>query len=173
MSLIFRGIFSIFFYLFHRPFLFINRKFEISSNWAYYKFKKKLKHLGSGTKFWKGVIIHGPDEVSIGCNTGIGDYVVIWGAGGVEIGNDVLIAANSVIASQSHDVNALVYRLSYIKKKIVIGNNVWLGAGVLVMPGVTIGNNSIIGAGSVVTRNIPQNSIAVGAPAVVIKQIKC
>lgn len=55
--------------------------------------------------------------------------------------------------------------------KIVVGNNVYIGNNVLVMPGVTVGNNVIIGAGSVVTKSIPDNSIAVGNPARVIKQV--
>ena len=53
----------------------------------------------------------------------------------------------------------------------MIGKNVWLGAGVIVLPGVTIGENSIIGAGSVVTHDIPANQIAVGSPAWVIKPV--
>ncbi|RDX17212.1 maltose acetyltransferase, partial [Bifidobacterium longum] len=54
---------------------------------------------------------------------------------------------------------------------IVIGDNVWLGGGVIVCPGVTIGNNSVIGAGSVVTKDIPANVVAVGNPCRVIRTI--
>lgn len=54
---------------------------------------------------------------------------------------------------------------------IVIGDNVWLGGGVIVCPGVTIGDNSVIGAGAVVTKDIPANVVAVGTPAKVIREI--
>ena len=58
-----------------------------------------------------------------------------------------------------------------IPKRVNIGKNVWIGSGSIILPGVTIGDNSIIGAGSVVTKNIAENSIAVGNPAKVIKTI--
>jgi maltose O-acetyltransferase len=58
-----------------------------------------------------------------------------------------------------------------LAKPIKIGNNVWLGGGVIVCPGVTIGDNTTIGAGSVVTKDIPANVLAVGNPARVIKQL--
>jgi len=130
---------------------------------------RKLDYCGKHVKIWKGVVIHGRQSVRIGNNTGIGDYVVIWGGGGVEIGNDVLIAAHSIITSQGHDLNAELFDKSNIMKKIVIKDNVWIGAGTIILPGVTIEENSVIGAGSVVTHNIPANSIALGTPAKVIK----
>lgn len=56
-------------------------------------------------------------------------------------------------------------------KPIVIGNNVWLGGGAVVLPGVTIGDNSVIGAGSVVTKDIPANVVAVGNPGRVVRKL--
>ncbi len=56
-------------------------------------------------------------------------------------------------------------------KNIMIGDHVWIGAGAVILPGVTIGNNSVIGAASVVTKNIPANTLAVGNPCHVIKQL--
>jgi len=140
--------------------------------WRYAKWKYKLMKIGKNVKFFKGVIIHSAHKVSIGSKVGVGDYVQMWGGGEIEIGNDVLIATHSVITSQGHDVNADVFWKTSVSDKVIIEDNVWLGAGVLVMPGVTIGKNSIIGAGSVVVKNIPENSIAVGAPADVIKRRK-
>ncbi len=55
---------------------------------------------------------------------------------------------------------------------ITVGDNVWLGGNVVILPGVTIGNNSVIGAGSVVTKNIPENVVAVGNPCKVVKNIE-
>lgn len=86
----------------------------------------------------------------------------------IEIGNNVRIGANCVIADGDfHLDDPRVGEPMPIK----IENNVWLGYGVIVMKGVTIGENSIIGMNSVVTRDIPANSIAVGSPAKVIKTI--
>jgi len=130
---------------------------------------RKLQFIGKNVKIWKGVIIHSPDKVSIGSNTGVGDYVVMWGGGGIEIGENVLIAAHSVITSQGHAIDADIFRESTFMSKVVIKQNVWIGAGVLIMPGVTIGESTIIGAGSVVTKDIPANVIAIGSPAKIVK----
>ena len=73
----------------------------------------------------------------------------------------------------THDGGTLLYRKQVpdleITKPIVVGNDVYFGNNVIVLPGVTIGNNVVIGAGAVVTRDIPDNSLAVGVPAKVIK----
>ena len=90
--------------------------------------------------------------------------------GGIYIGDKCLIGHNTVIATINHEINPKIRR-DLIPKKVVIGNNVWIGSGSIILPGVSIGNNSIIGAGSVVNKNIPGNCIAVGNPAKVIKYI--
>jgi len=138
--------------------------------WRFLYWKRKLKQIGENVVFFKGVIINDPYNVIIGNNTGVGNYVVMWGAGGIEIGNDVLIAAHSVLTADGHDTNAELFRKSSYLKKIKIGNNVWIGANVCVLPGVEIGDNCIIAAGSVVTKSILHNSIAAGVPAVVLKK---
>jgi acetyltransferase-like isoleucine patch superfamily enzyme len=69
-------------------------------------------------------------------------------------------------ASGWHDIHDLS---QHVGGDIVVGDNVWIGAGAILLPGVTIGVNSIVGAGSVVTQDIPDNKIAVGNPARVIK----
>jgi maltose O-acetyltransferase len=131
--------------------------------------KRRLKHLGDDVLFYKHVVIHSPEKVSIKSHSRIGDFVIIWGGGEVEIGEGCLIAAHSVITSEGHDPNAESFRDSSLSGKVVINNNVWLGAGVYVMPGVKIGENSVIGAGSIVTKDIPPNSIALGNPAKIVK----
>ena len=91
----------------------------------------------------------------------------------VTIGDNVLFAPNVQIYTAGHplDVKSRVEQGVEFGKPISIGNNVWLGGGVIVCPGVSIGENSVIGAGSVVTKNIPSNVIAVGNPCRVISTI--
>lgn len=84
----------------------------------------------------------------------------------IVIGDNTIIGANSQIS----DRNGHEDKYYYPPKPVTIGNNVWLGMNVTVMPGVSIGDNSIIGAGSIVTKDIPANTIAVGSPCKVIKQ---
>ena len=90
--------------------------------------------------------------------------------GGITIGDGALIGHNVVIATLNHDLNP-EKRQSLIPSPVKIGSNVWIGAGSTILPGVTIGDNSVIGAGSVVTKDIPENVVAVGSPARVVKAI--
>ncbi len=107
----------------------------------------------------------------------IGDYclispgVRISAARSIHIGDNVMFAANVYVSDS--DWHGIYNRIRPFRctKPVVIENNVWLGESVIVNKGVTIGENSVIGAGSVVTKNIPANSIAAGNPARVIKSI--
>jgi maltose O-acetyltransferase len=91
----------------------------------------------------------------------------------VHVGNYVLMGPDVKIYTATHplDPQERLNGLEY-GKPIRIGNNVWLGGGTIILPGVTIGDNSVIGAGSVVTKNIPDNVVAVGNPCKVIKQLQ-
>ncbi|WP_144796098.1 sugar O-acetyltransferase [Microbacterium paludicola] len=90
--------------------------------------------------------------------------------GGITIGDDCLIGHNAVIATLQHDIDPR-RRSDLIPSPVVIGRNVWLGANVTVLPGVAIGDDAVIGAGSIVTKNIPAGTIAVGSPARVVRTI--
>ena len=91
--------------------------------------------------------------------------------GGIEIGDGSLIGHNTTIATLNHDFNP-DKRANLHPSPVKIGKNVWIGSDCTILPGVEIGDGAVIGAGSVVTKNIPANSIAVGNPARVIKQIE-
>ncbi|WP_279222051.1 sugar O-acetyltransferase [Clostridium rectalis] len=97
---------------------------------------------------------------------------VILDCATVNIGNNVLIAPNVKIFTATHpiDPNLRKKGLEYAES-ITIGNNVWIGGGSIINPGVSIGENSIIGSGSIVTKDIPSNVIAVGNPCKVIKTL--
>ena len=90
--------------------------------------------------------------------------------GGIEIGDDVLIGPQTIIATLNHDPNP-EKRGGMIPKPVKIGNKVWLGARVTICPGVTIGEGAIVGAGAVVTKNVPPRTVVAGIPARVIKGV--
>ncbi len=111
-------------------------------------------------------------NIEIGENFYSNHNLVILDGAKVKIGDNVFIAPNCCITTAGHPINIDERNrgLEYAYP-IKIGNNVWIGAGANILPGVTIGDNVTIGAGSVVNKSIPANSIAVGNPCKVIKTI--
>jgi maltose O-acetyltransferase len=90
----------------------------------------------------------------------------------ITIGEDVQIGPGVQLLTPTHPLEAEPRRKKYeAAKPITIGNNVWLGGGVIVCPGVTIGDNTVVGAGAVVTKDLPANVLAVGNPARVVRQL--
>jgi maltose O-acetyltransferase len=127
--------------------------------------RSRLKKLGEGSNFYGTAVIHHPERVAIGERCSIGEFVHIWGGGGIEIGDDVLIASHAALTSQTHDRCAKIYRETSVEKPIIVEDNVWIGTGAVVLPGVTVGAGAIIGAGAIVTRDVAPRSVVVGIPA--------
>lgn len=126
----------------------------------------------------EGFVIEGPLHCDYGFNIEIGarfyanvNLVILDGAK-VSIGNDVFIAPNVGIYTAGHPLDAERRNqgLEYAHP-VSVGDNVWIGAGVNILPGVNIGANSVIGAGAVVVRDIPEGVLAAGNPARVIRPI--
>ena len=111
-------------------------------------------------------------HIQAGKNLYINVNCTILDCNWVTIGDNVLIAPNVQIYTAYHPTDPSV-RMTGVEMAapITIGNNVWIGGGAIICPGVIIGDNSSIGAGSVVTKNIPINSVAVGNPCRVIRQV--
>lgn len=124
------------------------------------------------------LLIEQPFHCDYGYNIKVGENfyanhnLVILDGAPVEFGDNVFIAPNCGFYTAGHPLDAEERNkgLEYAHP-IKVGNNVWIGAQVCVLPGVTIGDNCVIGAGSVVVRDIPANSVAVGNPCKVIKKI--
>lgn len=113
--------------------------------------------------------------VSIGDRCLIGRGSGIVGHFSITIGNDVWTGHHVYITDQNHgyeDISFPISRQSQPERAVSIGDGSWLGFGTVVLPGVTIGKHVVIGANSVVTKDIPSYSVAVGNPAKVIKQYK-
>ncbi len=131
-------------------------------------FQKKLE----------GVFIEPPFHCDYGINIELGKNVymnfgvTILDCAKVKIGDNCMLAPNVQIYTAAHplDVETRNKGLEYALP-VTIGKNCWIGGSVVILPGVIIGDNCVIGAGSVVTKDIPANSVAVGNPARVIKEI--
>lgn len=90
----------------------------------------------------------------------------------ITIGDDVQIGPNVQLLTPTHPVEAEPRRQKWeAAEPIVIGDNVWIGGGAIVLPGVTIGDNTVVGAGAVVSRDLPADVVAVGNPARVVRRV--
>ncbi len=134
--------------------------------YGYSVFKKPVGVLGRFT-------VVNPANVSIGKKCGINHDVFILGATRIDIGDFVVLSAGVMLMDTGLAVNEFAHSdfPRHVPGPIVIKDGAWLGAGVIVLPNVTIGRKAVIGAGSVVTKDIPDLSIAVGNPARVIGRV--
>jgi len=130
--------------------------------------------VGSRSQLDAGVMLDAwGGSIAVGSDVFLGPYTVVYGHGGVEIGDGCLVAMHCRILSSEHTIpplGRLIRSEPDILKPTRIGRDVWLGAGVTVLGGVTIGDGCIVGAGAVVARDLPPGAIAVGVPARVTGQ---
>ena len=122
--------------------------------------------------------IEPPFHANWGCNMHVGNNfysnfnLTVVDDVDIYIGDNVMIAPNVVIATGTHPICPKLREKGYqYNLPVHIGNRVWIGAGTIILPGVTIGDDSVIGAGSVVTKNIPSGVVAVGNPCRVLREI--
>ncbi len=115
---------------------------------------------------WGGKNVHFGNDVYANFNLTLVDD------GEIFVGDNVMFAPNVIVATATHPIHPeLRKKQAQYNLPIYIGNNVWIGAGSIILPGVKIGDNSVIGAGSVVTRDIPANAVAVGNPCRILRKI--
>ncbi|RFZ92821.1 acyltransferase [Mucilaginibacter conchicola] len=136
------------------------------------RIKDNVSIARNSTILCTGVIAHKGTGVNIGNNCGINTGVFIGGQGGVTIGNDVIIGPGAKIFSENHEYchpDIIIKNQGVTRKGVVIQDNCWIGANVIILDGVTVGEGCVIAAGSVVIKSVPANSVVGGVPAKVIK----
>lgn len=123
-------------------------------------------------KIYKNVQITDPFNIEFGEGSSINIGCIFLSEGKIKIGKNVLIAPNCLFTSHQHsfsDNKKLIYEQPIIKSPIRIHDDVWVGAGAIILPGVEIHDGAIVGAGSIVTKDIPKMEIWAGNPAKKIK----
>ena len=108
--------------------------------------------------------------INIGKNVFINHGGSFLDLGGITIENDVLIGPNVQLITENHPIQP-AERKALDLKSILIKRNAWVGAGAIILPGVTVGENSVVAAGAVVTKDVPSNTVVGGVPARVIKSL--
>ena len=139
-------------------------RYAILKNLAFY--------IGENVSIKSDIYLYNVDKLSIGNNVSIHSMSYIDATGGITIGNDVSIAHSTTIMSTSHGHGNLRVNIKDQELEafpVIIYDNVWVGSKVTILAGVSIFSGSIIGAGAVVTKDIEENTIAVGVPAKAIK----
>lgn len=113
----------------------------------------------------------GGENIRVGRNVFINQSCTMYDLGGIDVADDVMIGPNVNLITSSHPIEPSRRRAGVIAKPIVIERNVWIAAAVTIIGGVTVGENSVIAAGSVVTRDVPPDTLVGGNPARVIRSI--
>jgi maltose O-acetyltransferase len=134
--------------------------------------RELLGSVGKGVVIWPPLAMDYGYQTTVGPGTFMNGGAVILDVGRVTIGADVQIGPNVQLLTPTHPLDPDLRRSgAEAAEPITIGDNVWLGGGVIVCPGVTIGRDTVVGAGAVVTRDLPPGVLAVGNPARVIRQL--
>jgi maltose O-acetyltransferase len=131
-----------------------------------------LGHLGDGAYIKPPLFVDYGEHISVGARTFANYNLVALDVAPITIGADCQIGPNVQLLTPTHPTDSQPRRDKLeAARPITIGDNVWLGGGAIVLPGVTIGENTVIGAGAVVSRDMPANAVAVGNPARVIRRL--
>lgn len=133
-------------------------------------FKSKI---GKRVVFYPNIWVFTGRNLVLGDDVDLATGVLITTDGGVSIGDRTLVGYGTKILSSNHNVPKLpshIFDSGHTKAPVVIGNDVWLGANCIILPGVTVGDGAIIAAGSVVTKAVPANVFVGGVPAKIIKE---
>jgi len=131
-----------------------------------------FKKLGKGSTIMRDFVVRGPHGISIGDFVNINYRCTLDGNGGLDIGDYVMIGQNVTILTTTHRfdrTDVLIRGQGDIHLPIKIEDNVWIGANVVILPGVTVGTGSVLAAAAVVTKSVPPYAIVAGVPAKVVR----
>lgn len=134
--------------------------------------KGRGARVGSRLKVWTGFWADRFDRLEIGDDVTIGKSVILIGAGGVTVGHRVMVGHGSKLISVGHRVPPGRGPMRFsgpVYGRVSIGDDAWLGAQVLLLPGVTVGEGAIVAAGAVVTKEVPPYALVGGVPARIIR----
>lgn len=127
--------------------------------------------VGPGSGIRMPTVVYAPELLRIGSDTGIGEFCVLRANGGLTIGDRVQIAAGAILTTRGHP-EAIPRNGRTVDASIVVEDDVWIGAGAVVLPGVRVGRGAIVAAGAVVTRDVEPMTVVAGVPARPIRQIE-
>ena len=131
-----------------------------------------LAHVGDGVEIRQPFFCDYGSQLSIGSGTFANVGLIALDVAPITIGADVQIGPNVQLLTPTHPLDPELRRAKWeAGEPIVIGDNVWLGGGAIILPGVTIGADTVVGAGAVVTKELPAGVVAVGNPARVVREL--
>jgi acetyltransferase-like isoleucine patch superfamily enzyme len=133
---------------------------------------KSRMNCGKNVSIRDRAIIYSPERLTVADNVSINSGVTILAQGGVSIGEYTMISPGVIIVSVSHNYSKLGKEAwdGQTRKPVIIGRDVWIAAGAIILPGVTVGDGAVVAAGSIVTKDVPPYTVVAGLPAEVTKK---
>lgn len=150
-------------------------RFRIINGLKSWVLRRLGAEVGHDVVYYPGVWIMPASKIKIGNDVDFALGVIVTTSGYVSIGDRTLIGYRAQILSANHNVPegfGRIFDSGHVKKSVTIGSDVWIGAGAIILPGVTVGDGAVVCAGSVVTKDVPEFSYVAGVPARVIKYRK-
>ncbi len=147
--------------------LFFNSSPQFMYGWRRFLLKMFGAKIGKGVILRPSAHIQFPWKLSIGDYSWIGDEVVLYSLGNIEIGKNVVISQRSYLCAGTHDYTRLEFPI--LNPKIIIEDECWLATDVYVAPGITIGRGTVVGARSSIFKSLPGGKVCVGSPAKTIR----
>ena len=147
---------------------FVRRMGEaLRRRWRRIFYRCLLREFGSGSSICAGVKITCPENLCIGDDTVVNDGVVLQASpdAAIAIGNRVVISYKAIVLTAGLQISAAGPTKEHRYQPVIIKDGAWIGAGAIVLPGVTVGARSLVAAGAVVTRNVPDDVMVAGVPA--------
>jgi acetyltransferase-like isoleucine patch superfamily enzyme len=142
---------------------------QLDRAWCIY-WRRRIPQMAATAEIRGRISVANPERLVIGDYARIGKNCFLFCTGGLSIGANTQISRNVVIYTANHSYNsdAIPYNDSYDCKSVSIGHSVWIGMNACVTPGVTIGDGAIVGMGTVVSQDVPQGAVVVGAQARIV-----